>query len=360
MQMIKGTITSVSPLHFGNGRARGTFSQTLSYVPGRTFRGMIGWYLYQYNRELFDACGLAEDHDPEKMHVFFRNGYPLSDKERSVYAPLKSRWCKKCGSLIENDENECTHTVDGRLCLQEGKKHTGLVGMKSFYERRLVQPDPVPKRLETKCPITRDGHTSMGSGWQLSPYHIEGIEPGVSFGFVLLADDRVVDDVVHTLNEASYACGLGGFRSRGYGLVDFSVTTCISDDEYIISRSSELSERDEHLLILNSPCILRTGVSSRIGIDQEFFETINQRLESKGYKGDLAPGSDPNPYITRSVVRGWSLKNGNMVDEIVPATGPGSCMVVTGSPASLAALEIYGIGDMQSSGYGELFVSEVI
>ena len=47
MQVMKGTITSVSPLHFGNGRARGTFSQTLSYVPGRTIRGMIGWYLYQ-------------------------------------------------------------------------------------------------------------------------------------------------------------------------------------------------------------------------------------------------------------------------------------------------------------------------
>jgi len=360
MQVMKGTITSVSPLHFGNGRARGTFSQTLSYVPGRTIRGMIGWYLYQNYRDLFDACGLAEDHEPEKMHLFFRNGYPLSDKKRSVYAPLKSRWCKKCGMLIENDENECTQMVDGRLCLQEGKKHTGLVGIKSFSERKLVQPDPVPKRLETKCPITRDGHTSMGSGWQLSPYHVEGIEPGVPFGFVMLAEDTVADDVVHILNDASYACGLGGFRSRGYGLVDISVDSQVSDDEHIASRSSEFSKGDEYLLILNAPCILRSGANSTIGLDRSFFEAINKRLESRGYKGDIAPGSDPSPYITRSVVRGWSLKNGNMVDEIVPATGPGSCIMVTGSPSSLAALEVFGIGDMQSSGYGEMFVSGVI
>lgn len=360
MQVVKGTIRSVSPLHFGNGRARGTFSQTLSYVPGRTIRGMVGWYLYQYNREMFDTCGLAEDHDPEKMHLFFRSGYPLSEGERSVFPPIKSRWCKKCGSLIENDENECTRVIDGRLCLQEGKKHTGLVAKRTFSERKLIQPDTVPKRLETKCPITRDGHTSMGSGWQLSPYHVEGIEPGVSFGFVMLADDAVANDMVQTLNDASYACGLGGFRSRGYGLVDISVDSRVSDDEYIASRSADFSKGDEYFLILNAPCILRTGASSTIGLDRSFFESINKRLESKGYKGDIAPGSDPSPYITRSVVRGWSLKNGNMVDEIIPATGPGSCIMVTGSQSSLAALELYGVGDMQSSGYGEMFVSGVI
>jgi hypothetical protein len=360
MQVMTGTITSVSPLHFGSGRARGTFSQTLSYVPGRTLRGMLGWYLYQYNRDLFDACGLAEDHDPEKMSLFFRNGYPLSEGERSVYAPVKSRWCKKCGALIENEDNECEQVNEGRLCLHEGKKFSGLVGKRTFSEKRLVTTDLVPKRLETKCPIRRDGHTSMGDGWTLSPYHVEGIEPGVSFGFMMVADDLVADDVVLSLNEASYACGLGGFRSRGYGLVNVSVDMKVSDDEYIAKRAGNFSTEDEYLLILNAPCILRSGASSMIGIDMSFFEAINRRLESKGYKGDICPGSDPAPYITRSVVRGWSLKNGNMVDEIVPANGPGSCVVVSGSPSSLAALEVYGVGDLQSCGYGEMFISGVI
>lgn len=357
MQVISGTITSISPLHFGNGRARGTFSQTLSYIPGRTIRGMIGWYLYQYDRKLFDLCGLAEDHDPGKMNLFFRNGYPLADGDRSVFAPIKSRWCKKCKSLITNDENECSQVTDGRPCLQEGKKYAGLIGKQSFSQKKFIKPDPVPKRIETKCPITRDGHTSMGSDWQLSPYHIEGIEPGVSFGFVMLVDKNVADSVISILNEASYACGLGGFRSRGYGLVDISVDSQISANEYIKTRSIEISREDKNLLTLNSPCVIRSGDEAIIGLDRSFFEEANRMLESRGYKGDVSLGQDPTPFITKSVVRGWSLKNGNMVDEIVPATGPGSCIMVSGSPASLAALEVFGSGDLLSCGCGELYIS---
>ena len=39
------------------------------------------------------------------------------------------------------------------------------------------------------------------------------------------------------MNEASYACGLGGFRSRGYGLVNVSADMKVSDDEYIAKRA---------------------------------------------------------------------------------------------------------------------------
>ncbi|MDD1724402.1 MAG: RAMP superfamily CRISPR-associated protein [Methanospirillum sp.] len=357
MLMIQGDITSLSPLHFGNGRTRGTFSQTLPYIPGRTIRGMIGWYLFQNDHALFDACGLAEDHDATKMHLFARNAYPLAGGMRSVYAPLKYYWCKGCQSLIPAGKTECNMTMKGFPCLQEGRRYTGMIGMETFSEKRLKNPDPVPMRLETKCPITRDGHTSMGKDWQLKPYHIQGIEPGVSFGFQMLADETVSEGVLSCLEEASYTCGLGGFRSRGYGLVDFSTEPGVQVKELVDRRSGEIGEQETHLLTLNSPCITRSHDRCIIGFGDEFFREANSRLASAGFSGDISPGADASPEITKALVRGWSLKNGNKVDEIVPATSPGSCITVEGSPQSLAALEVLGVGDLLSCGYGEVYIS---
>lgn len=358
MQIITGTITSVSPVHIGNGRTRGTFSQTLPYIPGRTIRGMVGWYLYQFKRSLFDACGLSEDHDSSKMKVFFRYAYPFADGKRAIYAPLILHWCKGCQSMIPPDTRECEQVHEGSLCLQEGRKHTGLISYRSFAEKRLIFPDSVPLRIETKCPITRDGHTSMGKDWELKPYHIQSIEPGVSFGFSFLADESVADGITACLQEASYACGLGGFRSRGYGLVDFSLNTPISVDDMIQNRAQELSGMDSFLLTLNAPCIFRSENESHLGFDRHFFTAVNERLSMAGYTGDISP-ADGSSAMSRTLVRGWSLKNGNMVDEIIPALGPGSCTYVSGSPVSLAALEVLGAGDLLSMGCGEMYIGGI-
>ncbi len=358
MQIITGAITTISPVHIGNGRARGTFSQTLPYIPGRTIRGMVGWYLYQYNRNLFDACGLSEEHDPLAMKVLFRNAYPFADGGRAIFAPLILHWCKGCQSLIPSDTRECGQTVDKAICLQEGKKHAGLIAPRSLAEKRLISAGSVPLRMETKCPIRRDGHISMGKDWELKPYHIQSIEPGVSFGFSLLADESVVDGITACLQEASYTCGLGGFRSRGYGLVDFSLHAPVSAEDVIKKRAADLSGKDFCLLTLNAPCVLRSGKESYLGFDRRFFNAVNERLSLAGYTGDISP-ADGSSSMSRTLVRGWSLKNGNMVDEIIPAMGPGSCTFVSGSPLSLAALEVFGAGDLLSMGCGEMYIGGI-
>jgi hypothetical protein len=119
--------------------------------------------------------------------------------------------------------DECSQVTDGRPCLQEGKKYAGLIGKQSFSQKKFVKPDPVPKRIETKCPIPG----MVIQVWEVTGSSLHTISRELNLVYpsdlsCLLTRMSLIL-VISILNEASYACGLGGFRSRGYGLVDISV-----------------------------------------------------------------------------------------------------------------------------------------
>lgn len=107
---------------------------------------------------------------------------------------MSLQWCKKCKNLIEYGSKECKKTVNEKMCLHEGKKVAGFITRDSMSSGKFEKAD-VNKHIETKCPITRGGHTSPGSDFELSPYHVESISPKTKFSFRCIVEDEFVDDM---------------------------------------------------------------------------------------------------------------------------------------------------------------------
>jgi len=356
---LKGVMTALTPLHLGTGRKRGTFFRTLEYVPGRTLRGMLGYHLYINNRGLFDKLAISEDLDMSKTNIFFKDAHPVYNDKFTVASPVALRWCKGCKGLMGYKVTECSNPK----CLQEGKKESGFVTEDSLRDGKLEKGN-VKKQIETKCPITRKGHTSPGSDFELSPYHIESIVSKSRFGFRVMLEDEFVDDVKMYLGESGVFSGLGGFRSRGYGSVAFTDLKETPVSEQIEQRASEISEIKETLLVTNSPLILRKGDHSLIGFGKTaeedlFSEALKKALVQRGFSGSVAAkytDGNPKQRISEGIAKGWSLKNGNSASEVIPCTGAGSCVeIVYDKPEVLAALEVYGIGELTNSGYGDVY-----
>lgn len=356
---LRGLMTALTPLHLGTGKKRGTFSRTLDYVPGRTLRGMLGYYLYTNDQDLFNKLSISEDVDMSKTNIFFKDAYPAHGNKFTVASPLALRWCKGCKSLMGYKVEECSNPE----CLQEGKKVSGFITEDSFRIGKLEE-GKLEKQIETKCPITRKGHTSPGSDFELSPYHIESISSKTNFGFRVVVEDEFVDDVKTILKESGVFSGLGGFRSRGYGTVAFTNLKETPVSEFIEQRASVLAEIKEPLLVTNSPLILRNDNVSFIGfgataVNDFFSESVQKTLTQRGFSGSIAiryTNGKPKQRISEGTARGWSLKNGNSASEVIPCIGSGSCAEIGyDKPEALAAIEVYGIGEMTNSGYGDVY-----
>lgn len=367
MNQIEGIIRTVSPVHLGTGRSQGTFLPTLDYLPGRTIRGMLGYYLFHKDINLFSATGIGEYKDTSKIKIHFRNAYPVSETGETVCSPLSLKWCKRCNSLMEEDDFFCRKKNEGKSCLHEGKKRAGFISDTSFSSKVFRAPGEVKKTITTKCPIIRGTHTSPGSeedGYNLSPYHVQAIAEGQKFRFKILVDDRFVDPIriKDALAEASLYAGIGGFRSRGYGLVQFEEVRVRDLIEIVKQRRIELEKLkgSPATLVTNAPMILRNNGKSVIGFDdhpdQTFLKEANACLKSAQAKTELRLNPTGKTSLGRDIARGWSLEKANPVDEIIPCIGPGSTIpIVVDDPGAITALEIFGIGDMTYCGYGQVY-----
>ncbi|MBU4076098.1 MAG: hypothetical protein KKD46_06690 [Euryarchaeota archaeon] len=353
---LNGFITALSPIHIGSGRSKGTFIKTLEHIPGRTIRGMLGYYLYKNDRQLFEATGINEEMDFSKMGIFFKNAYPVVNDGTTVASPLLFRWCKKCDTLFEKGENECKNIENNLPCLQEGAKYSGLMSFDSIKERRLKREKPPSMQIETKCPITRTGHASMPEGSDLSPYHIESISQGARFGFRILVKDEFSDRIIESLKNAGTFYGIGGFRSRGYGSVRFDLAGKQDLGGKMQKRADEISAIGKKLLVANSQMVLRNGEDSVIGFDDTFKKYAEMTLNSMGIKGKIDIVRD-NARIARSIARGWSLKNQNSLSSLITCIASGSCVGISGDAQALSALEVYGVGEMTNCGYGDVYIT---
>lgn len=358
---ITGTMAAASSLHIGTGKKTGTFSKTLEYVPGRTIRGMVGYYLYKNNKELFDRLKINEDNDMRNTGVFFKDAYPMYKDKITVASPVALRWCKKCHHLMEYETTECQQAINGKPCLHEGKKETGFI-IKDSIGTGILEKASLDTHIETKCPIMRSGHTSPGSDNNISPYHIESISSGTNFGFRCIVDDESAAELKSALCEAGIFSGVGGYRSRGYGLVTFQNFKEKPVAELIEERAHNLSGIDNLLMVTNSPMILKDEEKSIVGFAGKFEDYVSIVKELSGHNGifKIISGQDiVEQRITEGIARGWSIKEGNKVSEIIPCIGHGSCLKIHGhDPKVLAAMEVYGVGEMTNSGYGDVYFSE--
>ncbi|RJS71532.1 MAG: hypothetical protein CW694_04950 [Candidatus Syntrophoarchaeum sp. WYZ-LMO15] len=326
MIILRGTIRAISPIHIGTV-GTGNYHPTLPYIPARTIRGMLGNYLFNEKRDLFEKLRIDDDENPS---IHFKPALP----EGSVASPLILRWCKRCGKLIEELDKDCPE------CLQEGKKRGGLMLEESLSSKKFRSPE-IRSSIDTKCPITRRGHTSPGERYSLSPYNIGALLPGSEFDLRCVLPGKYVDEVKDAFREAGIFYGIGGFRSKGYGMVEFDFTGEEGIDGYIERRSSEF-DGSSLLMVLNSPAIFEEDSGYTIGLKERLLEE------------ELGKVRVIKQVFSEDRARGWEIKGGYRLGKIIPATGMGSSAIVRIDPERAARAEVYGIGSMRHI-YGDVY-----
>lgn len=342
MMIIKGLIRAIFPLHIGTMGA-GNYHPTLKYIPARTLRGMLGNYLFNTDKELFKKLKISDD---EGSKILFKPALPKG----SVASPLLLKWCKNpdCKRLFREKQKECSNDN----CLQEGKEEGGFLLNESYEEKRFKSPN-IRTRIDTKCPITRRRHTSPSERYKLAPYNIGAIEAGEEFDFRCVVEDAYVSNVKNGLKESGIFYGIGGFRSKGYGLVEFEFKKEEEEAEYVKRRSSEL-EGSALLMVLNNEAIFEDSDGYVIGFKEEILRNDlgNVKINHKEQKQKFSESKARGWMIERG--RGRRTKQGYGLDRIIPATGAGSSAIVEVDASKAAEAEIRGIGKWKSV-YGDVY-----
>ena len=354
MIILSGRITALEPLHIGNGITVGTFVQTLSYIPARSIRGMLGNYLFNQKRDLFEALRIDDDREPQ---LYFKPSLPLG----SVAAPLAFRWCKKCNRLLA--VGECPNDF------HEGEKRGGFM-LRSSLETKEFKPVRISKSINTKCPINAQRHASYAEDEErspyniesvvagttsphseptplrLSPYNIESVVAGTAFDFRLVLPEEFLKEVKDALVEAGVFYKIGGFRSRGYGMIKFDFEGTESVSDFVKRRSQEI-QRDSWM-VFNSPAVFQRNGSSRylIGLTSEILKPYLSAIAKRAGIGSLGEIEVRHSSYKQTHVRGWKIAGKYYLDRILPAVDLGSTARLEIDPEVAAWLEVFGIGEM--------------
>jgi len=319
--IVEAIMETLSPLHLGTGGSEGNFHPTQVGLPGRTIRGMLGRYLYLSDRERFNEWSM--DVGPvENPVLIFKPAFPVGSQYRS----LSQRYCKLCGKSVSG--MECPD--DGH----EGGKQNGLDHHSGIT-------------VSTKCPMDRISGTSPHGDHALKPHNIEAVTRGTRYSVTIAMKGIDPKNLEESLNEAGVGVGLGGFRSRGYGLVHFRDFVTYDASEYCSniygSINSELVD-----VVLQSPAIQKRGDYYRVGFDDD-------TLPGTGFNSKQA-------WIRRTNVRGWAIKGQSYgLIPMIPATEAGSTLRVTKKTLveNLPDLPLLGLGERQDEGFGHVLFEEV-
>ncbi|MFQ6128657.1 MAG: RAMP superfamily CRISPR-associated protein [Thermoplasmata archaeon] len=342
MILLTGRLTAIEPLHLGSGVTIGTFSPTLSYIPARTLRGMLGNYLFhQDGKNLFRELCLSDDKNPG---MWFKPSLPAD----SVASPLAIRWCKRCGRILDSDSC-CPDDY------QEGSRKDGFVLWKSFSDG-VYSEASVAKSISTKCPIHPERHATYTAEEELSPYNVEAILAGTVFDFRAVVPKDYLDSIKDSLWKAGIFYGVGGFRTRGYGMVRFEFhDQNESVEEYVRRRSKEIDENS--LMVLNSPTVLRKDGKYFVGLEEDVLNRYICSLAKT--KGVECKFTLKRSHIGVDYVRGWRITQRSYVDKLVPALKQGCSAYVDVKPELAALLEVYGLGEMNHIHGDVYFTREV-
>jgi len=338
MIILNGRITALEPLHIGNGITVGTFVQTLPYIPARSIRGMLGNYLFNEKKDLFEALRINDDGKPQ---LYFKPALPLG----SVAAPLAFRWCKKCNSLLS--VGECPNDF------HEGEKRGGFM-LRSSLKTKKFEPARISKSINTKCPINPQRHASYAEDEELSPYNIESIVAGTAFDFRLVLPKEFLKEVRDSLVESGVFYKIGGFRSRGYGMIKFDFDGTESVSDFVKRRSIEI-QRDSWM-VFNSPAVFQRKGSSRyfIGLTHEILYQYLSAIAERTNVGSLDEIKLHHSIYKQTHVRGWKIAEKYYLDKILPAVDLGSTARLEIDPQMAAWLEVFGIGEMPHI-YGDVY-----
>jgi len=319
--IIEGRFTALSPIHMGTGERKGNFHPTEIHVTAKALRGMLGTYMYHYDRELFEKSGIGT----EKSILRFFPSYPSG----SLPSPSNLRWCKACGRLIEKENGVCPN--DGN----EGKRNPGIFLSKSL-EDKVFQKPSIGKTIQAKVPIVRDTGTAPEKEYALKPYNIEVFGKGKTFDFTMKCPAEIAEMTIGYLKEAGLLMGVGGFRSRGMGTILFEdlKTKPVEEKRKEIMKGLD---GDELLMIVTSPVIVKDSGGYTVGFNADILRKAG--LQVRSVKANMSR------YV-KGYARGWDYSGSDYrLNETIPATGPRSSYFLSVDNESAVDAELNGIGE---------------
>ncbi|MHA1407927.1 MAG: RAMP superfamily CRISPR-associated protein, partial [Candidatus Heimdallarchaeaceae archaeon] len=315
---------------------------TLHFIPGRTLRGMIGNYLFQQDKNLFTKIAISEE-DVNQTKILFKPSLPKNTK----IIGKNIRVCKKCKKIVK--EQLCPS------CKHETTQESGYGNFEVLKKEGRLQKVEVQTTITTHAPISRKTHTTDPE-MELKPFNVESILPGTEFDFTIILDNEFTEQIKQIFNEAGTYFGLGGFRSKGYGEVEFTNIEVSSSDNL------DFAYYEKGLLIANSEIIFQYDEKQNfIG----FQEKIMKKYLQKSYK--LLYGQESSQFslkvfsqqIRESLARGWSISNSSHLDRLEPSIAPGStCILELQNEKIQKAIQIFGLGEKINMGYGDIYLLE--
>ncbi|MDI6738057.1 MAG: RAMP superfamily CRISPR-associated protein [Nanoarchaeota archaeon] len=365
-KIITGKITTRTPAHFGVGKGMGTFHPTLKYIPGQQLRGMFGFYLKKIlcEENLYEALSMApsEERVEGDLGVIFKNALPYGQQ----FSALDTFACKKCGNTLKSGNEECAKCHMGG-----SKKNAGLKEVSTF----ILTKNPYPRDYS----LDKDNNPD-----KLGPYHIEVIKEGQEFSFKCLAriDESMMPDFVKCLANAGIYAGVGGFKGRGCGVIEFSDLKVEEAADYVHKRELELKNiaKDKSLkMVVNSPMVFpaydhEKNASDReqnnISLEANTLEwafsydkrTLKLNKDAVKFKLPLNLPKTKPLALGETKFGHWSLRKKDWLDRIEYAIAQGSAanVVLAGDDFERAAIfELFGLGKYLSMGYGDFYFCEV-
>ncbi len=331
--LIEGRFTALSHIHMGTGERKGNFHPTDVYVTAKALRGMLGTYLYHYDRDLFEKSGIGTEESILRFFPSYLSG--------SLPSPSNLKWCKACGGLIEKENGNCERVIETKngthICGNEGKRNSGIFLTKSLKDKVFQKPS-VGKTIQAKVPIVRDTGTSPDKDYPLKPYNIEVFGKGRTFDFMMKCPQELADTMIEYLKEAGLLMGVGGFRSRGMGTILFETLNTMTVEEKRKEMMKEL-DGDELLMIVTSPVIVKDSGGYTVGFNTDILRKAG--LQVRSVRANMSR------YV-KGYARGWDYSGGDYrLNETVPATAPGTSYFLSADNESAVDAELNGIGEQR-------------
>lgn len=411
MKRIQLEIKALSPLAVGGQKPGRSVSEAEDYIPGTVIRGAIAAHILQEYRQQ------ERDQQPDELRqdfsqnggefqllflsenpVIFQNAYPgtieinkkpilleevrvvpataLSSRTKPGFKTPKGRGYGVFDTLLDRFCAEGYSHLYDPTCPMDGGRVDTFAGFYSKFNDKYYSPS-ASKRLLTRVGINRRRATSE----EQVLYSIEVLnespqdqkkKPAIFFGAILVPDAQLADSLRQFINSRSEMFRLGGSISRGLGRVKITAKEPINakinirarieefnqklrkrwDDWKIFGNPvEELAEKRTYFTIdLQSDAILNEQWRRTTVISESMLEQFTGLTDSS-LKLEMVYSS----YDYRS---GWNAAWGLMKDvELV--TNKGAVYLFSTDKidswlAQLEELEIKGVGERTSEGFGQV------
>lgn len=415
MKRIDLTITAESPLAIGQRKPGGSVSEALDYIPGSVIRGAIAAQILQRaqaagqistsNLNLSDTGDHFQTLFLDDRAAVFQNAYPALAKVGDDRYELSTAVRLLPATALSSKTNDgfkpkagvFDSLIDGFCAREHGHFYepNGLKGDRvepfgGFYSRdgSVYRSHPVSKRLLTRVGINRRRATAQ----EEILYSIEVLneiqgkkhpKPMSYKGSILIQDDVLAEQLCQFINNSHDNNSrdqfrLGGSTSRGLGKVN--ITAAISDlsnqsdllKQRIDAFKKKLAERWQlwHLFndSIEDPLVDRTffsiGLQSDAILNEQWRRTTVISAEMLQQFAEVADSTLRlhSVYSSYDYCSGWNAAWGLQKDvELVTKMG-GVYLFSTQTPAiwykKLAELELWGVGDRTSEGFGQIRICD--